>query len=137
MITRLRAIVAVVCLIASTSAVVASSPGAQPETISKSPSVFEERPIDWRTLIPDIYHDQRMIWTFPGKLVQGKHWEPALGVALVLGGLIALDAHDTPYFRNNASTYSGFNRAFSSTNTALATDLFPVAFYGLGLIRKD
>ncbi len=135
-ITRVRAILAVVCIIASTCAFAASPEEPQSAPTSKPPSIFEEKPVDWRTLVPDIYHNQKTIWTFPGKLARGRHWEPALGFTLVLGGLIALDARDTPYFRNT-SAYSGFNRAFTSTNAGLGTILVPIAFYGLGMVRKD
>lgn len=109
----------------------ATSPGSQPAPI------FAERPIDWRSLVPDIYHDQKTIGRFPVSLARGRHWKPALGVGLALGGLIALDAQDAPYFRSHQSTYSGFNRVFSSTNAGVAPVLVPVALYGLGLIRKD
>ena len=42
----------------------------------------------------------------------------------------------SPYFRNN-STFSGFNRRLSGTNTAIGTALVPASFYALGLVRKD
>ena len=50
---------------------------------------------------------------------------------------MALDPHDSPYFRNNASSFSGFNRALSTTHTEIGIALVPAAFYGLGLVRKD
>jgi membrane-associated phospholipid phosphatase len=111
-----------------------SGPDAQSPT--KPASIYEERPINWRTLVPDIYRDQRTIWTFPTTLARGQHWEPTLGFTAVLAGLVALDPHDTPYFRNN-STYTGFNRKFSGTNTSIGIILVPAAFYAVGLVRKD
>lgn len=110
------------------------APGSQ----SPSPpvSVYEERPIDWRTIVPDIYHDQKNIWTFPGKLARGQDWEPTLAIAAILGALIVADPHVAPHFRNN-STFSSFNSAFSGTNTAFATVLVPASLYALGFVRKD
>ncbi len=112
--------------------------GSGPNRKSSSPpdSIDEERPINWRTIVPDICRDQKNIWTFPGKLVRGEDWEPALAFAAILGGLIVADPHDSPYFRNN-STFSGFNRRLSGTNTAIGVALVPASFYALGLVRKD
>ena len=50
---------------------------------------------------------------------------------------MALDPHDTPYFRNNSSNFAGFNRRMSGTNTLAATLLVPATFYAVGLVRKD
>jgi len=128
------------CLMVSTGAFAASPEDAQSGPTSKSPSqpvsIYEERPINWKSIVPDVFHDQKPIWTFPAALAHGQHWKPALGITVVLGGLIALDPHDTPYFRTT-SAFSGFNRTFSGTNTALAIALVPASFYVLGAVRKD
>jgi len=135
-----RSILLGVCLMASACAFAASTGDQQSEPTSESPSrpvsIDEERPIDWRSIVPDIFHDERTLWTFPAKLARGEHWKPALGITLALGALVALDAHDTPYFRNT-SAFSGFNRRLSGTNTAIGTALVPASFYALGLVRKD
>jgi membrane-associated phospholipid phosphatase len=119
---------------------VASPEDPQGESTSKSPqqrvSLDTGRPTTWRSLAPNILHDQESIWKFPVKLAHGKHWKPALAVTAAFGGLVALDAHDTPYFRRTQA-FAGFNRGLSGTNTALATTLVPVSFYALGLVRKD
>ena len=105
---------------------------------SNSPSSIaaQERPASWRLLVPNIAHDQKPIWTFPVNVARGQHWKPALGVVAVTAGLVALDPHDTPYFRRTTS-FADFNRAFSASNTALGTAVFPLAFYAMGLVRKD
>jgi len=135
-----RTIFVGVCLMASACAFASSPEDAQSAPTAKSPSppvsIYEERPISWKSLVPDVLHDQRPIWTFPAKLARGEDWKPALGIAVAWGGLVALDPHDSPYFRNN-SAFSGFNRGLSGTNTALATVLVPASFYALGLVRKD
>jgi len=135
-----RSVLVGVCLMASACAFAASPEDAQSGPTSKSPSppvsIYEERPINWKSLVPDVLHDQRPIWTFPTKLARGEDWKPTLGIAVALGGLVALDAHDSPYF-HKTSAFSGFNRGLSGTNTAVATVLVPASFYALGLVRKD
>jgi len=49
---------------------------------------------------------------------------------------VALDPHDSPYFRNNLS-FSTFNRRVSGTNAAIGIGLVPASFYAVGLVRKD
>ena len=135
-----KSVLAVVCMMASVCAFAVSPEDTQSGPASKSPSqpvsVLEERPINWRAIVPDVFHDQRTIWTFPAKLARGEDWKPTLGIALAFGGLVALDPHDTPYFRRT-SAFSGFNRGLSGTNTELAIAAVPAAFYALGLARKD
>jgi len=103
---------------------------------SKPVSIYEERPINWRSIVPDVLHDQRNIWTFPTKLARGEDWKPTLEFTAVLGGLIALDSRDAPRFRQTTA-FSTFNRAASGTNVAVATLAIPAAFYAVGLVRKD
>ena len=107
-----------------------------PQISPQPDSIDEERPINWRSIVPDICRDQKNIWTFPAKLVRGEEWKPTLAFAAILGGLIVADPHASPYFRNN-SNFSEFNRRLSGTNTAIATALVPASFYALGLVRKD
>jgi len=73
----------------------ASKPTSQPVAID------EDRPVNWKSLVPNIYHDQRAIWTFPAKLAHGEDWKPTVAFLAGLGALVALDPHDSPYFRNN------------------------------------
>jgi membrane-associated phospholipid phosphatase len=94
------------------------------------------RQVSWKLLVPNILHDQKPIWLFPARVVQGKHAKPALAFTLATAGLVALDPHDTPYFRRTSS-FGDFNRTFSGRNTALATALVPLSAYGVGLARRD
>ncbi len=136
-----RAVAILACLLASGCVVAVraqDTPGAGHNKPNKPQvSIYEERPINWKTLVPDIVHDQKPIWTFPGTLARGQHWGPTLAMGAIFGGLVAADPHDSPYFRNNASTYSPFNRAFSTTHTEVAMALIPASFYALGYVRKD
>ncbi len=61
---------------------------------------------------------------------------PTLTVAGITAGLVALDEHNMKYFRASQS-FSGFNRVFSGSNTSLGMEVFPAAFYIIGLARKD
>lgn len=94
------------------------------------------REVSWRELPSNILHDQKDIWLFPVQLAHGHHWLPTVAVIGITAGLIALDAHDTPYFRRT-SDFSGFNRGFSGSITEAEIAIVPVAMYGIGLMRKD
>ena len=94
------------------------------------------REVSWRRLPANVLHDQKDIWLFPVQLAHGRHWLPTASVVGVTAGLLALDAHDVPYFRRTNS-FSGFNSGFSGSITAAETALVPAAIYGIGLLRKD
>lgn len=119
-----------------------ATPPADPQTASatKSPLILDPpdspRSATWKSLAPNILHDQKSIWTFPSQLAHGHHWKPVLGITAATGALVALDPYDSPYFRRTTA-FSGFNRNFSGRNMALATVIVPVSFYALGLARKD
>lgn len=110
--------------------------GSAPSAPAQPVSIDEEPRINWRAIVPGIYRDQKTIWTYPARLGHGQNWKPALGFTLALGALIALDPHDSPYFRNN-STFAGFNRDLSARNATIGILLVPSAFYAVGLVRKD
>jgi len=109
-----------------------TSPDSKPSPVS----IDEDRPINWKTLVPDVLQDQKAIWTFPGALARGDDWKPTLVIGGAVAGLIALDPHDTPYFRTTSS-FSGFNRRVSGTNALIGTALVPVTAYAVGLVRHD
>jgi membrane-associated phospholipid phosphatase len=87
-------------------------------------------------LPPDLLHDQKQIWLFPVSVAHGHHLKPTLAVVGITAGLLALDAPSGKYFQKTQS-FNGFNRAFSGPHTALATELFPAAFYIVSLVRRD
>ena len=100
------------------------------------PPAWAERPVSWKLLVPNIVHDQKPIWLFPTQVARGKHVKPTLGFVLATAGLVALDPHDTPYFRRT-DAFHDFNRVLSGKNTALGTAIFPLSFYAVGWARKD
>ena len=98
-----------------------SNPSSQPVAID------EDRPVNWKSLVPNIYHDQRAIWTFPAKLAHGEDSKPTVAFLTGLGALVALDPHDSPYFRNNPA-FAGFNHRLSANTATLGTILVPASF---------
>ena len=95
-----------------------------------------ERQISWRQLVPNIVHDQKQIWLFPVSVAHGHHLLPVLAVAGATAGFMAADEHNAKYFRST-QIFAGFNKVFSSSNSALGMEIFPAAFYAIGLARKD
>ena len=95
-----------------------------------------ERQISWRRLVPNMVQDQKQIWLFPVSLAHGHHLLPVLAVAGVTTGLMAIDEHNAKYFRNT-QIFAGFNKVFSGSNSSLGMEIFPAAFYAIGLARKD
>ncbi len=115
-----------------TSAQVASTPAPASSSI---PSDIN-RSISLREFPSSFLADQKDIWLFPTTLAKGKHIWPTIGVLGVTAGFIASDPYSAPPFRTT-NDFSGFNRAFSSTNTAALIVAVPAAMYGIGWLRKD
>jgi membrane-associated phospholipid phosphatase len=101
------------------------------------PSIIAaDRQVSVRTLPANLLADQKEIWSFPGRLAKGKHCLPAVAIVGLTSALIATDPHTAPYFRTT-STFSGFNRVFSGTNTGAFIAVVPASIYAVGLIKKD
>src|ERR1700675_2160701 len=94
------------------------------------------RSVSLSQLPGNILADQKDIWLFPTKLTKGKHIWPTIAVVGITGAFVASDPYSAPPFRNTTS-FSGFNRVFSSTNTGTFIAAVPAAMYGIGWIRKD
>ncbi len=90
----------------------------------------------WLRFGPNVFEDQKRIWSFPVSVSQGQNLKPTLAVMGLTAGLVALDPFSGSYFQKTQS-YNGFNRVFSGPNTALAMGAAPIAFYAVGLIRRD
>jgi membrane-associated phospholipid phosphatase len=95
-----------------------------------------EREISWRQLVPNMVQDQKRIWLFPVSVAHGNHLKPLLAITAVTAGFVAIDEHNAKYFRNT-QTFSGFNKVVSGSNASLGMEIFPAAFYAIGLARKD
>ncbi|HEV2176769.1 MAG TPA: phosphatase PAP2 family protein [Terriglobia bacterium] len=93
-----------------------------------------DRQVSWKLMIPNVLSDQKLIWLFPIHVAQGHHWKPALGFVAGTAALVALDPHDSSYFRTTKA-FTGFNTAFSGRNTSLGLTLVPLSFYAVALAR--
>jgi membrane-associated phospholipid phosphatase len=111
----------------------ASSPAQSQQT---SPIVAPDRQVSLRTFPTNFLADQKQIWLFPGQLAKGKHWLPTVAIVGVSAALFASDPYATPYFRTTTS-FSGFNRVFSSVNTGAFIAAVPAAIYTVGLVKKN
>jgi membrane-associated phospholipid phosphatase len=80
--------------------------------------------------------DQKAIWSFPAKVITGQHWKPVIIFVAGTAALVALDPHDAPYFRRT-QRFNGFDRVFSTRNTAIGEAIFPVALYLDGITQKQ
>src|SRR5437879_3427569 len=72
------------------------------------PLATTDRPVSWKLLIPNLISDQKRIWTFPARLVQGQSWIPTAAVLGTTAGLVTLDPVESGYFRRT-STFHRFN----------------------------
>jgi hypothetical protein len=113
-----------------------ANPQATSSVPAPSPTKKEIYGKGWLRFVPDVLHDQKRIWLFPISVVQGHHLIPTLAVCGTTAGLVALDPASGRYFQNTQS-FQELNRIFSGPNTALAMVIFPTAFYGVALARKD
>jgi len=114
-----------------------SAPAAAPSRpFSATTPIPEKRAVSWKKLVPNVLHDQKPIWLFAGKVVEGQHLLPVSSFMLLTSGLVALDPHDAPYFRRTPA-FNEFNRVLSGRNTSIGMAAFPVGFYVASLIRKN
>ena len=118
---------------------VAPPPNEPPQTTAEatpSPSTDVDRSVSWKLLYPNLIADQKQIWSFPARLVQGQNWMPTAAVLGITAGLVLVDPIDARYFRRT-STFHGFNNVFASNTTAIGMGAVPASLYVMGLIRKD
>ena len=96
-----------------------------------------QREATWRTVPGDFLHDQKDLWTFPLKVLHGKHLLP---VAVVVGttvGLIYLDPHVMPYFNTHQKKWDKVNDTFDPLITTGEVIALPAGLLTAGYIRKD
>ncbi len=109
----------------------------QPQADRLTEAAPAEKPIPLKQLPMDFLHDQKIVWTFPGKVVRGQHWKPVLAVALSTAGLVALDPHVESYFhdRPGFSTYK--TGPLRGRNSTIAITVTPLVFYMTGLAKHN
>jgi hypothetical protein len=127
------------CVIGSMAAAAQqpSTPGPQPATSATVQAAAPEQPISLPQLAGNVLKDQKPIFTFPAKVVQGKHWKPVLGVALGTAVLVLLDPYTEPYFHDSSGFSSYKTGPLRGRNTTPAITMTPVAFYLGGLLEHS
>ena len=106
--------------------------GPQKATPQNPAATSAERDVTLRTLPKNFLYDQKDIWLFPVQLAKGRDWLPTLAVTGATAALIAVDPHDTPYFRRTTQ-FGRFNEAFSGSITASEIAFVPPAFLWPGI----
>ena len=102
---------------------------------SSPPSDFD-RSVSWKLLYANLISDQKQIWSFPAKLMQGQNWMPTAAVLGTTAGLVLLDPTEGGYFRRTPA-FHGFNNIFNGNATAIGIGAAPASLYAIGLIRRD
>ncbi len=115
----------------------ADPPRIQSFAAPRAPSEWRVLGSQWKSLGPDLLHDQKSIYLFPLSVARGHHLKPTLAILGATALLTAVDAHNAKWARNNIQPLSGFNRTFSGYNTATATDAFAGAFYLAAILRRN
>lgn len=120
----------------------ALSPKSSPsEDASKAAGAITRPPersdVSWKNFGPDVFRQQKSIWLFPRQVAQGKHLRASLAVIAATGAMVALDPHDTPYFRNN-SGFNGFRTGpLRGRNLTFAIAAVPLGMYLGGRARHS
>jgi membrane-associated phospholipid phosphatase len=102
-----------------------------------APSEWQILGSQWKSVGPDLLHQQKDMWLFPVSLAHGRHWKPALALIGTTALLTAIDVHDAKWVRNNTQPLGGFNNTFAGYNTATATEAFASAFYLVAMARRN
>jgi hypothetical protein len=118
------------------SSPVASPPNEQAETAVPSTEPAVDRPVSWKLLYHNVIADQKHIWSFPARLVQGKDLVPTAAVMGTTAGLVLLDPHEAGYFRQT-TTFHGFRNVITGNGTAIGMGVVPASLYAIGMFRKD
>jgi membrane-associated phospholipid phosphatase len=107
-----------------------------PRLSTLSSSSDFDRTVSWKLLYSNVIADQKRIWSFPARLIQGQNWKPTAAVLAATAGLALLDPTEAGYFRR-PPTFHGFNHIFTGNATAIGTGAVPASLYAIGLIRRD
>lgn len=102
----------------------------------QSPEHPYERPVSWRLLFHNVMSDQKQIWTFPTRLVQGQDLAPTGAVLGVTAGLMFVDRSESGYFRNT-TTFHEFDHIFNGNAMAIGIGMASASLYAVGRFRKD
>jgi PAP2 superfamily len=115
-------------------------PPVNPPAASQTPSKYPDRDVSLnpKKFAANFFSDQKMIWTFPAKVVTGHDLVPVLAVAAITTGLVfGVDPEEGRYFRRHESTFQPLNDALSEHRTTAASLLIPASLTATGYIAKD
>ncbi len=101
-----------------------------------SPEPAYDRPVSWKLLFHNWVDDQKHIWSFPARLVQGQNLAPTAAVAGTTAGLFFLDPSEAAYFRRT-TTFHEFRNVVTGNGAAIGMGATALSMYAAGLIRKD
>jgi membrane-associated phospholipid phosphatase len=102
-----------------------------------APTANPDRPVDWVKMVPNVFHDQLKIWSFPARLTKRRVLVPTLVVVGITAALVATDAHTGGYFRSTNTFNPNVNRLLTGNATLTGIIATPASFYLLGLIRGN
>jgi len=121
-----------------------SSPAAPASTVppetagpsAPSPEAGSDRPVSWKLLFHNWVDDQKQIWTFPARLVQGQDLVPTAAVVGATVGLFHVDPIESGYFRRT-TTFNEFRTIVNGNAAAIGIGATAASLYAIGRIRKD
>jgi membrane-associated phospholipid phosphatase len=114
-------------------------PNEPPETAgppAPSPEPDADRPVSWKLLYHNVIADQKQIWSFPVRPIQGQNWAPTAAVLGTTAGLFFADPIEARYFRRT-TTFHEFRNIFNGNTTAIGMGATAASLYTIGRIRKD
>src|SRR5581483_9919636 len=118
------------------SAVLTAQEEIEPPSTPVAPPSQEDA-IPLTQLPADVLHDQKIVWTFPARVVRGDHWKPVLAVALGTAGLVALDPTIESYFHDRPGFSAYKTGPLRGRNSTLAITLAPAALFVTGLAKHS
>lgn len=131
--------VVLACVLGS-AAMLAQEPSSlapQPDGSSAVQAPTPEPAMPLVQVVKNVLRDQKPIWTFPVKAVQGKHWKPVLAIAIGGAALVALDPHTERYFHDQSRFGAYKTGLLRGRNTTLVETMTPAAFYIVGLAKHS
>jgi membrane-associated phospholipid phosphatase len=118
----------------------AASPSREPAETAAPPAQSaeseSERPVSWKLLFHNWVDDQKHIWTFPARLVQGQDLIPTAAVLGTTAGLLYADPIEARYFRRT-TTFNTFRTIVNGNAASIGMGMTAASLYAIGRIRKD
>jgi membrane-associated phospholipid phosphatase len=120
----------------SPTALPSHEPAETAATPASSAESDNERPVSWKLLFHNWVDDQKHIWTFPARLVQGQDLAPTAAILGTTAGLLYADPKEAAYFRNTKS-FNTFRTIFNGNAMSIGMGATAAGMYAIGRVRKD